>query len=184
MALRNKDDEPVVAELVDEPGTELAPADLGGSGAVPAVPVDNAALAAYLSGSETIQTQDPDEVVHGIVSRILDATSLDDVLNKQAVVKLKDYVGRPLVVQSVRWGESDYEGGVPFYAIVDAVVEATGEKVVASCGGQQVLAQLYMMARNNWLPARVTVDTVERPTRGGFYPIWLTAAPPAVEPQF
>lgn len=184
MALRNKDDEPAIAELVDEPGTELTPASSTVAGAVPALPVDDGALAAYLSGSETIQTQDPDEVVHGIVARVLAAGSLEDVLNKQAVVKLKDYVGRPLTVLGVRWGESDYEGGVPFYAIVDAVVEATGEKVVASCGGQQVLAQLYMMAKHDWLPARVTVDTVERPTRGGFYPIWLTAAPPAVEPQF
>ena len=180
----DKDSEPAQAELVDDtrpPGTGVQV--VTSAGIVAPIAADNAALARYLSGSETITTQDPEAVTHGIVARILEATSLADVLNKQQVVSLRDLSMRPLKVLDVRWGESSYEGGVPFYAIMDCVDLSTGEKIVASCGGQQVLAQLFMMQKNGWLPADVQVETTMKPTSGGYFPIWLAPAP-VTEPRF
>lgn len=175
-------------ETVD-PDTEVAEAELLPGVVAPSngqiiSATTSQALEDYLAGRETVQVQDPDDVVRGIVARTLEAGSLDELLNRQAVVGLRDLMARTLVISDVRWGTSTYEDGLPFYAIIDAADAVTGEKLVVTTGAMQPMAQLYMMKKHNWLPAAVKVDTTAKPTSGGYYPVWLSAPEPPPEPNF
>lgn len=176
---------PDIQEITDADvaDAELVLADTPSNGQIISATTSRA-LEDYLAGRETVQVQDPDDVVRGIVARTLNAGSLDELLNRQAVVGLRDQMGKTLVISDVRWGQSTFEDGLPFYAIIDCADAETGEKIVATTGAMQPMAQLYMMKKHNWLPAVVKVDTTAKQTAAGYFPIWLSAPEPPPEKSF
>src|SRR5712692_9637770 len=65
----------------------------------------------------------------------------------------RDYVGIPIVVHDLRARESDFEGTLGHYLILDATDAATGEHVLVSCSSQMSMVQLLTLYRRRQLPA-------------------------------
>jgi hypothetical protein len=110
------------------------------------------------------------------VGRILDATSVEDVLEGGGAVHARDMIGRPFALTDVRFNRSDYEAtGPAFYAILSGADE-NGEKVTISCGARKVLAQAWKLKDMGALPVAVELTESERPTSNGFKVMWLEKA--------
>jgi hypothetical protein len=85
----------------------------------------------------------------------------------------RDFVGIPLVVHDLRARESDFEGTLGLYLILDATDAATGEHVLVSCSSQMSMVQLLTLYRRRQLPAKVEFVQKDKPTKAGFRPIHL-----------
>jgi hypothetical protein len=86
---------------------------------------------------------------------------------------IKDYVGQTITVHDMRARESDFEGPLGLYLILDATVDKTGEKELISCSSQMSMVQLVTLRRRGQLPAKVEVVQKDKPTKAGFRPIHL-----------
>lgn len=139
--------------------------------------VTSEALGRFLATATEVAQEDPEAISLAIVERILNATSVEEVLTPNQVVHARDIIGVPLNVTGIRWLESDFESGPGMYAIMDCVRADTDAHLVVSCGGQNVLAQLWKLNDLGAFPARVVIQQAPRPTKAGFLPLWLEAGP-------
>ena len=133
----------------------------------------------YLETMDRLPVEDPEAVALEIVARRLSAQNVQDLLAPMVVTGARDLVYRPLILQSVHFNRSAYEGAVQVYAIMDCTDRTTGERFTVSCGAGDVLAQLYKLVGWDALPIDVQIVQAARPTASGFYPLHLEAAPPA-----
>lgn len=83
---------------------------------------------------------------------------------------LVELAGEPLVVRGIEKVPSDFGGGLPYFLVVDAVREATGESVKITTGAVSVVAQLVRAYAMGAFPLRVRPFVAERPTKSGYYP--------------
>lgn len=169
------DVEPVDVEPIDVPGTDLATKVEGTLTTL--TEVDRQNVAAFLAQTREVESQDTDAATVEILARILRAESVDDVLAPQAPVPLQQLIGFPIVVDGVRWMRSDFDEGPGMYALVDAVHRDTGEKFLGTCGGMNVLAQLFAMDRLGAFPVHVVVTRARKATANGYFPLWLEPPP-------
>jgi len=86
---------------------------------------------------------------------------------------IRDYKGQTITVHDMRARESDFEGPLGLYLILDATDDRTGEKVLISCSSQMSMIQLVTLRKRGQLPARVEVVEKDKPTKAGFRPIHL-----------
>lgn len=86
---------------------------------------------------------------------------------------IRDFVGRQVIVYGIRARESDFEGPVGLYLILDATDVETGTHELISCSSQMSMVQLLTLYRRGQLPARVEVVQKDKPTKAGFRPIHL-----------
>jgi len=131
----------------------------------------------FLDGAKALVMEDADATQEAILERILQANTLDDILNNRSVTSAKDVLLTPLTVAKVRWMRSDMEEGIGLYALVEGRRDDTDEPVVISCGGVSVMGQLWRMDELGLLPVKVRFNQASRPTQAGFYPLWLEAVP-------
>lgn len=136
--------------------------------------VDRNNVAAFLETTRQIEDHDSDQTTVEILARILAAESVEDVLAPQAPVALKTLQGFPLSIDSVRWMKSDFAEGAGMYALIKGARTDTGETFLATCGGTNVLAQLFVLDKLGAFPTKVKITTASKPTANGYYPLWLT----------
>jgi hypothetical protein len=86
---------------------------------------------------------------------------------------IRDYKGRQIVVHDIRARESDFEGPLGLYLILDATDLATGLKELISCSSQMSMIQLVTLRKRGQLPATVEVVEKAKATKAGFHPIHL-----------
>ena len=86
---------------------------------------------------------------------------------------IRDFKGRVLDVHDLRVRESDFEGPVGIYLILDATDVETGAHELISCSSQMSMVQLLALYRDRKLPVRVEVVEKDKPTKAGFRPIHL-----------
>lgn len=86
---------------------------------------------------------------------------------------VKDHVGEQITVHAMRARESDFEGPLGLYLILDVTLRATGEKTLISCSSQMSMVQLLALYRAGRLPATVEIVQKDKPTKAGFKPIHL-----------
>lgn len=123
-----------------------------------------------------MRTVDGDQAaaVEDIVGRIMNATTLEDILADDELMDAEDLLGEPLQIWSFKVNESDYQMGMPGYLVITALRQKTGEEVKFSTGAYKIQAQLLKMKRLNLLPAVVVIKRNEKGTRAGFHPLTLT----------
>lgn len=144
------------------------------------VTVDQAADVLLHGGK--LKVMDPEVISRMIASRILEASSINEILNQQTNLKVEDIEGEPLTIQSASFMSSGFKEGPGIYAIIQAVRENTGEVVNVSCGGTNVLAQIIRAMQLGAMPFRAYFARAANPTANGYYPLWLSALPePAVQ---
>lgn len=111
-----------------------------------------------------------------IMAGILGATSLDALDGIGGDTEgLRDLNGHRLVVRTVRYAKGDKPGGLPFYAIVEALDETSGRDGVFTTGATNALAFLFKCHASGWLPVTVTVKVVA--TGSGNTVVWLIPTP-------
>lgn len=119
--------------------------------------------------------QDAEDSVRQIIARILAADTVEDILRRDAV-HAGDVLDVPLEITAVKWQSSAYELGANCYAVMDAVNLATGEQTIVTCGAVPVQTQLLRLWVGGMLPITAMIVRSVRPTKAGFYPMWLAPA--------
>lgn len=91
----------------------------------------------------------------------------------EGLPSIRDYKGRVIDVHGIRARESDFEGPVGVYLILDATDVETGAQELISCSSQMSMVQLLALHKRGQLPARVRIVEKDKPTKAGFRPIHL-----------
>lgn len=120
---------------------------------------------------------DPQAVSLDIVERILKAKNVREALTPPQTVAARDVLERPLVITGVHWNESDFTEGFSAYAVLEATDPKTEEELVVTCGGRNVMAQLYMISQFEGFPVRARFGESGRQTARGYRPLWLHYEP-------
>lgn len=94
----------------------------------------------------------------------------------------RDYVGQPIIVHAIRARESDFEGGLGLYLILDATDVTTGAHELISCSSQMSMVQLLTLHKRGLFPAKVVFVQKDKPTKAGFKPIHLRYISPTAAP--
>jgi hypothetical protein len=115
--------------------------------------------------------------MEAIMARVLSSTTPDQVLSEELSVPVDRVLNRPIQIQGVRIGQTDFADGLPYYAILDCVYGNPPEPHVVTVGAFKVMAQLYALARLNQWPQVVMFKKAEKPTKSGFYPISMVRPP-------
>lgn len=139
---------------------------------------DNETFQRFLSAAdEGALDIDPDQVSIDIIARILEATSVDDVLGGGSLTHAREFLNVPFTLTNVRFNKSQYDGeGPAFYAVLEGA-DPQGEKVLVSCGARNVIAQAWKLRDMDALPVQVQLAEAERPTAAGYKVMWLEKAP-------
>ena len=128
--------------------------------------------------------EDPEEVSARIEAQLLGADSDTDIFgDREEVLKAREWVGRPLLFQSMELRPSDMEGeGLPFYGLF-TVVTPQGEQRLLSCGARKVVLQGAKAAVEGRFPRWLKVSEVQvkNPVKGRSAPLELVAAPDPTE---
>ena len=128
------------------------------------------------AGEATSDELSADEVTVDIIGRILNATSVDDVLGGTQATHARDFLDTPFALTGVRFNQSDFEGAGPkFYALLEGA-DRNGEKVTITCGARNVIAQAWKLKDMDALPVQVELRQSDRPTRAGYHVLWLEKA--------
>jgi hypothetical protein len=101
----------------------------------------------------------------GMNSVIEDIMQSDDPLAQGETTKVADIIGLPIHINEF-WpniGEYGVDGNDP-YAVIDALDKSTGEKLLITCGGNVVLAQLLKMFQLKKFP--FDAKFIENETKG------------------
>lgn len=120
---------------------------------------------------------DPEQVSIDIIGRILNATSVDDVLGGAGATHARDFLNVPFTLTNVRFNRSDFdESGPSFYALLEGA-DGNGEPVTVTCGARNVIAQAWKLNDMGALPVALVLQESERTTRRGYKVMWLEKAP-------
>lgn len=141
----------------------------------PVLPTSDA-FETMLAATHSQALEDPDAAARAITERILNATTIEEILGQPEVRHARDLLDVPVLVNAVHFNQSDFEEGPGFYAIVDVEDPDTGDTFAVSCGGRNVMAQLYALAKIDAFPAKVKITQARKPTRQGYWPLWLVEA--------
>jgi hypothetical protein len=112
----------------------------------------------------------------GILEAIALAGSAADLDAPWNANGLGKYAGVPLVVTGIRKMQSDFEGPLPWFLIVDGAVLSTGEKIAATTGALGVVAQLVRAHALGAFPWACIPRYSKRATAEGYYPMHLEGA--------
>lgn len=126
----------------------------------------------FLTAVMDQSVDDPAAVSTAIVASILQAKSVDEVLNRQNTVDASSVVGQRLAIRGARWMRSDLQEGPGFYALIDAAND-DGEPLLITCGSRNVMAQVYRLIELNALPCYAAIEESERATAAGYHPMSL-----------
>jgi len=122
---------------------------------------------------------DADEVSMEIIGRILNATTVDDVLGGQGAIHAEDFLNVPFTLTAVKFNPSDLGGDGPrFYAVLQGV-DTDVQPVTVTCGAKNVIAQAWKLNDMGALPTLVQIQRSERPTAAGYYVMWLAKGEPS-----
>lgn len=107
--------------------------------------------------------------------RLLNARNLDELLGEQKLIAADDIVDVPFRAHGMHFNNSEFADGPGVYAVIEATID--GEFQSISCGSVPVIARLAVMMDRGWLPADVMITKASKPTKAGYTPKTLIAAP-------
>jgi hypothetical protein len=123
---------------------------------------------------DSMITQVPDAEEGGGLERILEAIAqAQSVADLDAPWRTHDaeqLAELPLTIRGITKAPSDYAGGLPWFLIVDAINETTGEAITFTTGSVNIVAQLVRTYTLGGFPCRARVVIPTKATRNGFFP--------------
>jgi len=141
----------------------------------PGVPIRAETLAAF----EAMIVDVPEaggEAFESILGSIIRGNDVLDLDAPWRSAGLEELVNVPIVVLAIRKMPSDYQGGLPWFLVVDYADAGTGELSTFTTGAVSVVAQLVKAWAMGALPLACTLRQSERPSRAGYYPQHLEIA--------
>lgn len=139
----------------------------------PAVTPDYDEFQRFLAAADEVAASDPIEAQRQIVERIMQAGDIDALLGESTAVGARDLLDEPLHLLGFRVAKSDFEDGLQYFAVIDAVTIKNGEKIIVTCGATNVLAQLYTAQARGFFPFDARFAEPEKATAAGYKPLWL-----------
>lgn len=150
---------------------------------MPAVEVPmSQALQEFNAYVNTLAIDDDEDVQLRILEQILKATTPHEILNAGEAIPATELLNVPLEITGIRASESGFVEGNDFYLHVDAIILANKDKVTFSTGSQDVCVKLVQLARHKFLPMYARLEQADRPTKKGFFPVFLRALDKDQEP--
>lgn len=112
----------------------------------------------------------------GILQEIFAANTVDDY-NKILGGERALPMNKSIKVERVRYAQSDFNAGLPFYLVIDGVDMTNGEVGQWVSGAQTVVAMLTRAAFAGHLPVIGRAYESAKPTKDGFTPVnWTMEA--------
>jgi hypothetical protein len=111
-----------------------------------------------------------------ILRQIANAESAYDLDKPFRAEGLRDYVDETIIVESIKKSESEYEGGLGVFLVVNIIREETGERETVTTGSLGVVGTLLKANAVGWLPLRCIPQ--ERTSRKGYKPMHLKTSIP------
>lgn len=136
---------------------------------------------AFLAHAQSLTVEEPEAVQSRILANLLAADNAEAVLTAGGVTKAEDLIGIPLTVMGIRASNSDYEAGPDLYLHVDAKIIANGDTVTFATGARDVMFKLVRLDQLGAFPTDVVMKRASKPTKAGFYPIFLDRPDPVEE---
>jgi hypothetical protein len=134
------------------------------------------AVGAWMEANRT-HTASPDAAVADIIAQIMSSETIDDVLGDVTVQGWQSLEDVPVTILDGKFNRSDYEAGMPYYALVSLRRLDTGAELIVSTGAQSVLAQLVRLIQLQEIPCNVKlVKATKKPTESGYWPMRLARA--------
>jgi hypothetical protein len=133
-------------------------------------------MVALINDAKSRAVEDPEAVAKAITNRILEAESVEDVLSPQECRHARELLDVPLRFFDLHFNQSDFEEGAGFYAIANCEDVESGDRFAVACGGRNVMAQLLRLHQIGAFPIDLKFEQARRPTRQGFWPLWLVKA--------
>lgn len=131
----------------------------------------------YLASKATESEGDSASAIEQMIAEVMLAETAEEVLEESSTTAGEDIVGVPIRLMSVKFRESDLDGSLPYYALIEAFRADTKTVDIITCGGFKVVAQLARLDMLDALSGRVVIlRKSERPTRQGNYPLHLEYA--------
>lgn len=121
-------------------------------------------------------SSDPEAITREILTQILNAETDEDMLAIGKATPWQELLGLPVEIRSFKWLHSRYDQGAKVFFVVTATRGDTGEAVVLTTSGQNVLAQLINLARRERFPSWWKLVEAEKETKNGHKPLWLVQA--------
>jgi hypothetical protein len=131
----------------------------------------------------------PVEQQRQIIAQLLNAETDDELENFGNAIGWRELLEVPIEIRNFRWLPSTYDEGPAVFMVVQGTRLDTGESVVLTIGGANVMAQLANLAKRGRLVGAIRELTEGTKTRQGFTPLWLRtpegvkAAAAASEPE-
>lgn len=117
---------------------------------------------------------DPAMIQREIIEQILAASS-DDEMQLGDATPWQDLLDVPVEVFGFRFRPSDYSEGSPVFVVVNGIRLDTGDVVVLTTGGLNVIAQLINLAERDRLPSVWKLAVPNRASAAGHLPLRLVA---------
>lgn len=141
----------------------------------PGTPIRPEVVAAYESMIATVPEAGGDGF-DGILAQLADAADVAALDAPWRSGGLEEWTNVPLAILGIRKMPSDYQGGLPWFLVVDAATVESGEKVTFTTGAVGVVAQLVKAHTMGAFPLVVIPRQSARPTSSGYYPQHLEIA--------
>ena len=106
-----------------------------------------------------IEIESPEQMRVRMAQRLLDATTVDDILSESASDGWADNEGRSVLIKNAAYAPSAKKGGLGFYVIVDAVDVNTNESLVLTSGSENVVLQVAKLVKIGKLDAPVMLKS-------------------------
>lgn len=119
-------------------------------------------------------TADAEAAQADIIAQVMSAESVDEVLADVTAASLSDWLDKPIKIWEGKFNRSEFEAGLPWYAVLDIEDLTTGKRHVCTTGAQTILAQLIRTAQLDGFPlACIPVYATKKPTARGYKPMRL-----------
>lgn len=129
----------------------------------------------WYKGVGEIEAIDPDEAQRQIVSGILSGTTVEAIMQPVNTVVADDVLGETLLMRGYRrMPSTKADSSLKFYLLIDCV-DALGEVKNISCGSVNVMARLFALNANGFLPIYAALVRAGKATASGYYPLDIEA---------
>lgn len=129
----------------------------------------------YKGTGGDVEPIDADEAQRQIVSGILNATTIDAIMAPVRTLVADDVIGQTLLIRGYRrMPSTKADSSLKFYLLIDTV-DAFGEVKNVSCGSVNVMARLFALNANGFLPLYGALVRAGKQTASGYFPLDLEA---------
>lgn len=123
------------------------------------------------------EDRDPELAAFEVAARILQAETVDDILGETELLKARDILRKPFWLDGFDVRNSDFQDGSGVYMLMSIrLFDDTENRVQVTCGSTNVIAQCVRLQQLDALPAPVCFVEASKPTKSGYYPLWLRKA--------